>query len=108
MGDNSAAATQMISILMVDDHAMVRSGFRRLLESRPEFCVVGEAESGEEGFRHYFELRPDVVLLDLLMPGEGGLATIRRLTSRDAQARILVLSMFDEPGMIRRVMDVGA
>jgi len=98
----------MISVLLVDDHTMVRSGFRRLLETNPHFHVVGEAENGEEAFRLYFDLRPDVLLLDLLMPGEGGLATIRRLIGRDANIRILVLSMFDEPGIVRRAMDVGA
>jgi len=101
-------AMKTISVLVVDDHAMVRSGFRRLLETSSQFHVVGEAENGEEAFRLYFDLRPDVVLLDLLMPGEGGLATIRRLISRDTQARVLVISMFDEPGIVRRTIDVGA
>lgn len=101
-------ALEMISVLFVDDHAMVRSGFRQLLETSPQFHVVGEAANGEEAFRLYFDLRPDVLLLDLLMPGEGGLATIRRLLSRDANIRIVVLSMFDEPGIVRRAMDVGA
>ena len=98
----------MISILLVDDHDMVRSGFRRLLETHPHFHVAGEATNGEEAYRHYFDLRPDVILLDLLMPGEGGLATLRRLTNRDAAARVLVLSVFDEPGIVRRALENGA
>lgn len=98
----------MISVLLVDDHAMVRNGFRHLLEASPLFSVAGEAATGEEGFRLYVDLQPDVVVLDLRMPGEGGLATLRRLISRDAQARVLVLSMFDEPGIIRRALDAGA
>ncbi|TLS65487.1 response regulator transcription factor [Mariprofundus erugo] len=98
----------MISVLLVDDHVMVRKGFRHLLEASPLFCIAGEAATGEEGFRLYAELHPDVVVLDLMMPGEGGLATLRRLISRDAGARVLVLSMFDEPGIIRRALDAGA
>jgi len=98
----------MTSIIIVDDHTMVRSSFRMLLESNEEFCVVGEADNGEDAFRMYFDLNPDVVLLDLLMPGEGGLATARRLLSRDPEARVIILSMFDEPGIIRRAVDIGA
>jgi len=98
----------MVSILLVDDHAMVRSGVRQLLESSPLFHVIGEADNGEDGFRLYFDLHPDLLLLDLQMAGEGGLATMRRLINRDAQIRILVLSMFDDPGIVRRAIDIGA
>ena len=98
----------MISIVLVDDHAMVRQGIRQLLESDDSFAVIGEAESGEAGFRAYFQLQPDVLILDLMLPGESGLATLRRITSRDADARVLVLSMYDDPAIVVRALDNGA
>jgi len=98
----------MISILLVDDHTIVRQALRQLLETEDNYAVVGEASTGEEGFRKYFELQPDVILLDLMLPGEGGLATMRRIHNRDASARILVLSMYDDPGIVIRTLDYGA
>jgi len=99
----------MISILLVDDHAIVRQSVRQMLEAdNNNYAVVGEASTGEEGFRKYFELQPDMVLLDLMLPGEGGLATMRRIYNRDASAKILVLSMYDDPGIVIRTIDYGA
>jgi len=98
----------MISIVLVDDHAMVRNGIRQLLESDGDFAVIGEAESGEEGFRAFFQLQPDVLILDLMLPGEGGLATLRRISNRDTNARVLILSMYDDPAIVIRALDYGA
>jgi len=98
----------MISIVLVDDHAMVRNGIRQLLESEDDFAVIGEAESGEEGFRAFFQLQPDVLILDLMLPGEGGLATLRRISNRDTNARVLILSMYDDPAILIRALDCGA
>jgi len=98
----------MISIVLVDDHAMVRNGIRQLLESDGDFAVIGEAESGEEGFRAFFQLQPDVLILDLMLPGEGGLATLRRISNRDTNARVLILSMYDDPAIVIRALDCGA
>jgi len=98
----------MISIVLVDDHAMVRNGIRQLLESDDAFAVIGEAESGEEGFRAFFQLQPDVLILDLMLPGEGGLATLRRISNRDTNARVLILSMYDDPAIVIRALDCGA
>jgi len=98
----------LISILLVDDHSIVREGVRQLLESCEEFSVVAEAASGEEGFREFFRIRPDIMILDLMLPGESGLATLRRIHNRDETAKILVLSMYDDPAMLVRALDNGA
>ncbi len=98
----------MISVLLVDDHTIVRAGIRQLLESGDEFTVVAEASSGEEGFRSFFQVRPDLMILDLMLPGESGLATLRRILHRDEAAKVLVLSMYDDPAMLVRALDNGA
>lgn len=98
----------MISILLVDDHSIVREGIRQLLESCDEFNVVAEAPSGEKGFREFFRIKPDIMVLDLMLPGEGGLATLRRIHNRNENAKILVLSMYDDPAMVVRALDNGA
>jgi len=95
-----------IRVLLVDDHPVVRTGFRRLLEVN-EGMVVAEAGSGEEGIRLYQETRPDVVVLDLAMPGIGGLETARRILAHDGEARILVFSIHDNEAMLSRALQVG-
>lgn len=97
-----------ISVLLVDDHPVVRDGFRRLLEQVPNIKVVAEADDGETAYEHYKNLSPDVVVLDLNMPGVGGLETIRRLTAYDDNARILVFSMHSNEIMIQRALEAGA
>lgn len=96
-----------IRVILADDHAVVRTGLRRLLEGAPDIQVLAEAETGEQAFREYFEQRPDVALLDLNMPGMGGLEALRRLLARDAQARILVLSMHEDSVYPARVLEAG-
>lgn len=98
----------MIRVLLVDDHAVVRMGFRLLLQSMADLSVVGEAESGEAACRLYFELNPDVVVMDLAMPGMGGLEALRRIRARQPQAQILTLSAHDEPMHARRALQEGA
>lgn len=95
-----------IRVLLVDDHPVVRTGFRRLLEVN-EGMVVAEAGSGEDGIRLYQETRPDVVVLDLAMPGIGGLETARRILAHDGEARILVFSIHDNEAMLSRALQVG-
>src|SRR5690606_41302054 len=87
----------MISVLLVDDHAVVRTGFRLLLQTHREMTVIGEADSGEKACRLYDELGPDVVLLDIAMPGMGGLEALKRIRAKDHRARALALSAHNEP-----------
>jgi two-component system invasion response regulator UvrY len=98
----------MIRVLLVDDHAVVRTGFRLLLQSQPEVSVVAEAESGEAACQRYLELQPDIVVMDLAMPGMGGLEALRRIRAHHPQARVLTLSAQDDPMHARRALREGA
>jgi two-component system invasion response regulator UvrY len=98
----------MIKVLLVDDHAVVRTGFRLLLQSQPDIKVVAEAQSGEAACQSYAELTPDVVVMDLGMPGMGGLEALRRIRAHDSAARVLALSAHDDPMHARRALREGA
>jgi DNA-binding NarL/FixJ family response regulator len=100
--------SKKINIILVDDHAVVRAGLRRLLEQEPLFDVIGEAESGEKAYQLFGELNPDVMLMDLSMPGMGGLEAIRRILMRDEKARILVLSMHEDLSFANQALKLGA
>ena len=98
----------MIRVLLADDHAVVRMGFRLLLQSVGEISVVAEADCGETACQLYADLAPDVVVMDLAMPGMGGLAALRRIRARDPQAKVLTLSAQDDPMHARRALQEGA
>ena len=96
------------TIVLVDDHAVVRAGVRRLLEQEPLFEVIGEAESGEKAYQIFGELKPDVMVMDLSMPGMGGLEAIRRILMRYEKAKILVLSMYEDLSFANQALKLGA
>lgn len=98
----------MIRVLIADDHAVVRTGFRLLLEEADDIEVVAEAESGEESIQLYQNTNPDVVMIDLAMPGIGGIEAIKKITAKDKHARILALSMHEDISHPKRVLQSGA
>jgi two-component system invasion response regulator UvrY len=98
----------IINVMLVDDHAVVRMGFKLLLEAAPDVKVVAEAESGELAVKMYSEIQPDVVVMDITMPGIGGLEAIERIMAKDAAARILVLSAHEDSVHPKRVLNAGA
>jgi two-component system invasion response regulator UvrY len=95
-------------VLLVDDHAVVRMGFRLLLQSVADVSVIAEADSGEAACQLYLEHNPDVVVMDLAMPGMGGLEALRRIRARHPQAQVLTLSAQDDPMHARRALQEGA
>ena len=98
-----------IKVLLVDDHAVVRAGFKLLLTAAmPNIVVVAEADRGELAIQQYLSHRPDIVVMDLSMPGIGGLETIKRIMQRDSAASILVFSVHDEQVYVRRALNAGA
>ena len=97
-----------IKVILVDDHAVVRAGFRMLLSTEADIDVIAEAERGEAACQLYLEKQPDVMVLDLSMPGIGGLESIRRICNRDSNARVLVFSVHDEMVYVDRAMKAGA
>lgn len=97
-----------ITVLLADDHALVRRGFRRLLEDDPDIVVVGEAADGDEAIRLANSLKPRVVMMDCAMPGTSGLAATRKILEHNADALILMLSMHSEETLVRQALAAGA
>ena len=95
-------------ILLVDDHAVVRAGFKTLLENQGDMSVIAEAQSGEAACRQFIEHAPDVVIMDLSMPGVGGIEAIRRIVSRQSDARVLVFSMHEDTLFVEQALQAGA
>jgi len=98
---------QTIKVFLVDDHEVVRAGYRRLLEATPGISVIAEAADGDSAYRGFFEYQPDVLVMDLSMPGVGGLEASRRILAKDKTARILVFSVYENEVYLSRALDMG-
>src|SRR5208282_4315448 len=97
-----------ISVLLVDDHSLVRKGFRRMLEDDPGIRVVGEASDGHEAVEAVDELKPRVVVMDFSLPSMNGAVATRRIREAHPETEVLVLTMHDEPGCVRTCLEAGA
>jgi DNA-binding NarL/FixJ family response regulator len=97
-----------ISVLLVDDHSLVRLGFRRILEDAPDLNVVGEATDGEEAVRLAQELRPRVIVMDCALPGVSGLVATRRILEKLPDTAVLMLSMHSEDTLVKQALQAGA
>lgn len=98
----------MIDLVLVDDHDIVRAGIKRLLENQKKINVVGDFGSGEAAYRFLRNNNADVVVMDLSMPGKGGIESTRQIKKQFPNINILVLSMHDNPTMAKKVIDAGA
>jgi len=97
-----------INVMLVDDHAVVRMGFKMLLETSDDIKVIEEAENGEEAIKAYMEHKPDVVVMDITMPGMGGMEAIERILNKESSAKVLVLSAHEDSVHPKRVLNAGA
>lgn len=97
-----------IRVLLADDHAVVRMGFRLLLEATEDLRVVAEADSGEAAYRRYQDDPVDVVVMDIAMTGVSGLEATSRILARDPGARVLALSAHEDPSHVRHMLKIGA
>ena len=100
--------TEKISVLLVDDHALVRRGFRRMLEDEEDIVVKGEASDGEEAVRLAHQLQPKVIVMDCALPGISGLVATRQILERNPKAAVLMLSMHSEDTWVRQALESGA
>jgi DNA-binding NarL/FixJ family response regulator len=97
-----------ISVLLVDDHSLVRRGFRRILEDEPDITVAGEAGDGLQAIKLAEELRPKVIVMDCAMPGMNGLEATRQILAKHPQSLVLMLSMHPEETLVRQALEAGA
>jgi two-component system, NarL family, invasion response regulator UvrY len=103
-----SAAGKKITVLLIDDHAVVREGYRRLLERDDSLVVVGEAATAAEAIRRDGELKPDVIVLDIALPGISGIEVLRRIIARRPEARVLMFSMYQDGIYATRAINAGA
>jgi DNA-binding NarL/FixJ family response regulator len=100
--------SEKISVLLVDDHALVRRGFRRMLEDEEDIVVKGEASDGDEAVRLAKQLHPDVTVMDCALPGISGLVATRKILEHNPKAAVLMLSMHSEDTWVRQALEAGA
>lgn len=98
----------MITVLLTDDHELVRTGIRRLLEDSKQVEIVGEADCGEDSLQLAQSLKPDVILMDVNMPGIGGVEACRRILQRNPKQKIIVLTVHNEQTFPKRLLEIGA
>lgn len=98
----------MIKVLLVDDHELIRSGVKSLLKEVTDISIIGEASSGEQGIKLARELKPDIVLMDVMMPGIGGLEATRKLKQVEPDIKVIALTACDEDPFPYRMLQVGA
>jgi len=103
-----SAKSSKIRVLLVDDHAVVRAGYQILLKRSDSIEIIAEASDGEQACKLFTDLSPDVIVMDLSLPGMGGLEAIRRVIFRDANARILVFSMYEDTVFVDQAVRAGA
>jgi two-component system, NarL family, invasion response regulator UvrY len=101
-------SAERTKIMLVDDHAIVREGYRALLQKQPGLAVVAEASDGAEAYRRFKAVRPDLVIMDLTMPGLGGIEAVRRIRQWDSAARILVFTMHQNAAYAVQAIRAGA
>ena len=97
-----------IRVLLVDDHAVVRAGYRRFLEHNRAMEVVGEAGTSDEAYQLFRLMKPDVVVMDISLPGASGIEATRRMLALDNRARVLIFSMHAQPAFARQALEAGA
>jgi two-component system, NarL family, invasion response regulator UvrY len=99
---------EAVTVLLVDDHAVVREGYRRLLENSAIIRVVGEAGDAQSAYLAWLEHRPQVTVMDISLPGASGIEALRRIRTRDADARVLMFSMYEDAVFAARALQAGA
>jgi len=105
---NEGRTNKAVRVVLVDDHAVVREGYRRLLERTEDIAVIAEVASGEDAYRVVCELQPDVTVMDINLPGLGGIEAVRRIVARLPEAKILMFSMHEDTVFSSRALQAGA
>ena len=97
-----------IRVMLTDDHAVVRSGMARLLEKNEDITIAGEADSGEQAYQLFTDIEPDILIMDMSMPGMGGLEALRRIIARYSKAKVIMFSMHENVTFAVQAMTAGA
>jgi two-component system invasion response regulator UvrY len=105
---NGQGTKSTTTVLLVDDHAVVREGYRRLLERQGEIVVVGEAANAEEAYTLFCRLNPGIVVMDITLPGASGIDVMRRMLNRDPTTRVVIFSMHEDVIFAKRALEGGA